>query len=558
MMEPAGRWLPLPVFPGLPALLVSLRFGKSSYTLHITDLANVWVERLDRRGILLRSLQENTSIDLVDADPEQWAVFLSKLEAALDPMSPNHHLTGLGIAAGNHAGSPDGLTLHITCELPKPLAALEWPIHLAKCPPASLASELVLPLIRGRYLQSREADDLMNQLKEKDALITKLVDKLSTMHTPLELIFNSLSAKHATSRAAAEERIKGLAPFDEGTWRSQQNIEPPQDAPALLRSVFGDSEFSCVTIDTGLGASDVLIDWWAKLGPRSHAALKPENDLSHSEPQEMVCDSNASSIGKDNEDFQVQVTPTRPLLRSPGSGKSTRRKATESSESGVSDGQPTRPQNKSRPKIGALGHTNLPTRNEPSSQSTRTLQADDDTESESEDEGKPATSGRTGQPNTRLVTIGEPRQSPKPTRDASAIKSLGEASDETASGSDSDSDGPPKRQPSPRSAPLTPRKGALGRIGGKSKDPSGSTQAPSELTFGATSDDPASPKRAEVRKIGAIGRRPDTESKKTLSNTRTEPEHLETDEQKAERKRAELANELSRQTTVPARKKRKF
>ncbi|KAJ8132517.1 hypothetical protein O1611_g1110 [Lasiodiplodia mahajangana] len=558
-MEPPSKWYPLPNFPGSPALLVSARFGKSSYTLHVTDLANVWAENLDRRGILFRSLQENTSIDLVDADPEQWAVFLSKLQAAFDPASPDHSLTSLSIAADSHQ---DGLTLRITCELPKPLEPLKWPVHLLKCPPVSLASELVLPLIQGHYTQHRETEDLMNQLKEKDALITKLLDKLNTMHTPLELVFNSLSAKQATSRAAAEERIKGLAPFNEENWRAKRNIETPKDAQALLRAVFSDSGFSCAA-NTDLGVSDTLNTWWTKLGSEFRAASRPENSPPHAGSKEKERISKDSPEARDNDEFQVQVTPTRRQPRSPASGKSTEGKAihetAESDGSDVSNKNLARPQNKPRSKIGTLGNTKTLTQHHSPSQSSRTLRTDeDDTASESEHAEEQSTPSRhTRKSNPRLGTIGRSKASPQPTSAVNKTEPSTEENDETASGSDSDSGNSLKPRPSLQQAPTTPRKATLGRIGGKSND---NTSPPGQKksTSDATSDGPASPKKAEVRKIGAIGRKPNSESKRVHPDPPAEPEEPETDEQKAERKRAELAKELNRQSAVPARKKRKF
>ncbi|KAI1145106.1 XLF-domain-containing protein [Nemania diffusa] len=558
MMESPCKWYPLPDFPGLPPLLVSAGFEQSSYTLHITDLSNIWVEKLDRRGILLRSLQENTSIDLVDADPEQWAVFLSKLKAALDPTSSDHHLTGLGIAADPQSNNKDGITLCITCELPKPLHPLKWPVRLLKCQPASLASELVLPLIRGHYRQRREAEDLMKQLNEKDALITKLLDKLNTMHTPLELIFNSLSAKHTTSRAAAEDKIKGLAAFDEENWRSQRNIESPQSAPALLRSVFGDPRFNCAT-HMDMGVSDTLNDWWAKLGPSFRAASKLESNSSLQERREEATIKKDSPEDIDNADFQVQVTPTRTSLRRPSSSKSTEGDAThETAESEGSSGpvsHPTRSPNKPRSKIGTLGSTKLLPQHHSASQSSRTLQTDEDnTASESEDAEPPESPKHARQSNTRLGTIGKPRQSPQPKNPVATKEPSADVTDDTASGSDSDSDNPPRLPSSPKGAPATPRKATLGRIGGKPNN-NISPQNQRKSTSGTASDDSVSPKKTEVRKIGALGRKSQTETKRVHSDTPIEPE---TDEQKAERKRAELAKELNRQTVVPARKKRKF
>ncbi|KAI0409812.1 XLF-domain-containing protein [Xylaria palmicola] len=560
IMESPCKWYPLPAFPQLPVLLASARFGESSYTLYVTDLAHVWVEKLDRRAILLRSLQENTSIDLVDADPEQWAVFLSKLKAAFDPASPDHRLTSLDIAASTHSSNLGDLVLRITCELPKPLDALRWPINLVKCQPVSLTSELVLPLIQQQYVQSREAEDLMGQLKEKDALISKLLDKLNSMHTPLELIFNSLSAKHAATRAAAEERIKGLAPFNKDKWRSQRSVESPQDAYDLLHSVFDDSSFGG-SLSSGLGVSDTLNDWWAKLGQGFRAASENQTSLSSREPKETTRDKSTGSGDVDDEDFEVQVTPSSP--RPPTSDKSAGGKqshdATDSDESDIPGSHPTRPQSKPRSRIGTLGRTKQRARSNSPSQSSRTIHPDEnDTASESEAEGSSGKRKHTGQSSTRLETIGKSKPSPRLEKAASARASSAESNSETASGSDSGSDGPSRPGSSPTRAPMTPRKGALGRIGGKSKNTASSPQTSKQPTPGNGSDNSPPSRKTDHRKIGAIERKPHIESKRVHPDTPAEIEEPETEEQKAERKRAELAKELNQKSTLPARKKRKF
>ncbi|KAI1827196.1 XLF-domain-containing protein [Xylaria intraflava] len=557
-MESPCKWYPLPSFSGLPALLVSARFSASSYTLHVTDLANIWVEKLDRKGILLRSLQENTSIDLVDADVQQWAVFLSKLQAALDPTSSDHHLTSLSIDP--HAKNHADLTLGITCQLPKPLGVLRWPVHLVRCQPSTLASELTLPLIKEHYVRCREAEDLMTQLKEKDAVITKLLDKFSMMHTPLELIFNSLSAKHAISRAAAEEKIKGLAPFDESKWRSQWNSETPQNATALLQSVFGGSSgFSCVT-DMDLGVSDTLNDWWTKLGPGLRVAGK-SGGRTPQKPKDSVRHDTVTSGYVGDEDFQVQATPPhrseRPL---PGEkSKEEGHETTESDVSDVSDGRSTRIQNKPRSRIGTIGRTRPPNQDNSASLSSQTIHAnEDDTASEPEDELETvAPLGKPKKPNGRLGTIGGLRRSTPPTREAPVAEPVIETNDETASGSDSGSDHPARRPLSPVKAPTTPRKGTIGRIGGKSKVKR-SPQILRKSSPDTADDDSASPKKTGVQKLGVIGKRSRIESKEARSEAVTKSDESETEEMKAERKRAELAQELNHQTTAPVKKKRKF
>lgn len=309
--------------------------------------------------------------------------------------------------------------------------------------------------------------------------------------------------------------------------------------------------------------SDTLNDWWAKLGPDFSVSSKPQTgSTTRQEPKQQVDANDISSGNVDDRDFEVQVTPTHGSPRSPAGGKSAGDKAahetSESNEPDVSDHDLAQSQNKLHPRIGTLGNLKVPPQDYSNSQSSQTLHSDDDdTASESEDEEKPTPPNQTKQSTTttRLGTIGRSRQTPQPTKATTEMPA--EAGDETASGSDSGDDSPPSPQISSTKIPVTPRKGALGRIGGKSRDITTSPPTPKDSTSG-TNDDSAPPKRTEVRKIGAIGSKPHTESKRAHSDTPAEPEEPETDEQKAERKRSELAKEMNRKNTLPARKKRKF
>ncbi|KAI2640957.1 XLF-domain-containing protein [Xylaria nigripes] len=565
MMESPSKWHYLPSFSGLPALLVSARFTASSYALYVTDLANIWVEKLDRRGILLRSLQENTSIDLVDADAEQWAVFLSKIKAVFDPTSSDHHLTSLGVDP--HPKSHDDLTLHITCQLPKPLSALRWPVHLVKCQPASLASELTLPLIHEHYVRCHEVDDLMTQLKEKDTVIKKLLDKLNTMRTPLELIFNSLSAKHVTTRAAAEEKIKGLAPFHEDRWRLQRSIETPQDPSSLLQSVFGGASGFSFETNMDLSVSDTLNDWWTKLSPGIHVADNSETRTSRQELKEQAREDTVrlENAPTDVEDFQVQATPLPRSSQTIFSEKSGRREVeddpTESDDSDVPDSHQTRTQDQPHSRIGTIGTTKLSIRGQSASQPSQTVHNnDDDTASESEDEVEKAASPKdTKQTGGKLGVIGKSKQSSRSPTKPPVSKRVIDSGDETASDFDPGSDHEPPAPSSPVGKPTAHRKGTLGRIAGKRKV--ASPQPSRQSTPDTASDGTVSPRHkgaSKIGTIGTIGTKSITEPKRMHPETSVNSDESETAEVKAERKRAELTEKLNRQSAAPAKKKRKF
>ncbi|OTA87339.1 hypothetical protein M434DRAFT_81385 [Hypoxylon sp. CO27-5] len=505
------KWHLLPAFPDLPALMISPRFAASSYTIHVTDLANVWVENLDRRGILLRSLQENTSIDLSDGDLNQWAVFLSKLNSAFDPTLPDHPGTSLSISASSAGGSSEGeLVLHVTCVLPKPLKPLKWPIYLTKCPPVGLASELVLPLIQAHHMRTMEIEDLISRLKEKDVVITKLVDKLEANQTGLEHVFNSLSGKRKPSRALAEEKVKGLAAFNEDDWKTNiaANLQLPKDISSLIREVFAETRLYS-TMDAEIAPSSQLNDWWTKLGSHPHVAIKSQNETPEKAPNTPSPRAKTSEE-RDDDDFQVQATP--PDLQSRRRKQAYSKASDDSTEDSdspveIPDSHPIPPREKPRSQIGAVG-----SRKKASSPAPPPPKEDDETASSSDSED-----------NNR--------------RASKALSS------------------------SPPPTSIQPRKTGLGRIGGKPKSritPEPSQMPKVETPEAANTETATSPAKATGRKLGTIGKKPSADGKRQRSDSPATIVDPETEEQRTERRRAELAKELERKAAAPTKKKRKF
>ncbi|XXH06001.1 hypothetical protein Hte_012446 [Hypoxylon texense] len=569
-MASGSTWHPLPAFPDLPSLMISPKFGASSYTLHVTDLANVWVESLDRKGILLRSLQVDTSIDLSDGDPNQWAVFLSKIDTAFDPTSPEHHSTSLSLAASSPERTGEGgLVLHVTCVLPQPLKPLKWPVYLTKCPPASLASELVLPLINAQHERNLEIQDLIARLQEKDAVITKLVDKLEAMHTGLEHVFNSLSGKRKPSRAAAEEKVKGLAVFNEDDWRLRANAnkELVRDVPSLIHKVFIEAGLHC-SANSDIGASNQLNDWWTKLDSNQVAAIRPQNETPRKAPAGYPRNTKGSPE-KNDDDFQVQATP--PHLQSQGRTISHSKAADDTtdeddSSAEIPDSHPAPSPENPRTRIGSVGGRKIDSKDDSPSQSSRTIPVeDDDTVSESDQE--PARSKIPKRTNPRLGTIGKSKKSlSPPAKSSSPVPPPLKDDDETASSSDGSEDQPPPSQSRPPPSPAPRKKVGLGRIGGKpnprtTPEPTAETTRATATSVAESSKAIASPAKPAGRKLGVIGKKPESDGKRPRTETPPEEvaeEEPETEEQRTERRRAELAKELERKAAAPTKKKRRF
>ncbi|RYP22394.1 hypothetical protein DL767_009053 [Monosporascus sp. MG133] len=550
-MTSHSKWRPLPTFPDLPALLVSPGFdvASSSYSLQVTDLANIWAEKLDRKGILRRSLNEDTSIDLSDGDREQWRVFLTKLEAAFDPALPDHEHTSLILSQHNNGG----LVLHVTCVLPKPLEPLKWPIFLTKRQPDVLASELVVPLIQANQVRTQETDYLVAKLKEKDAVITRLVDKLQAVGTGLENVFHGLPMKRKVTRTMAEEKVQGLAPFNEHEWRSQcaPTLKAHQDVPSLIFDAFSNGELPG---GRNVKVPEQVNDWWMKLAPTS-AVVSPKEQTTSTALRASAPQKDKPPAGGDD-DFQVQATPPSPRKNCERSQAATQDGETTDEDDSPTDIPDSHPKVEPmpRPRIGTLGGRKAPSQGQSQSQSYRTVPDKDETASESEEQPmkrNPVSKarskmvgsiGRTKQPTTSPMKSSSP--APAPPND--------DDNDETESESDTGSGS----RPSQKSAPVYRKKGGIGQIGGRSRaTPSRATPAPADEP-GVTSPKSSAEKHPRQR-LGTVGKKAGSEAKHP-GKMPVEPTEEENMELKAERNRVELAKELERKAVAPAKKRRRF
>ncbi|KAK7431268.1 hypothetical protein QQZ08_002310 [Neonectria magnoliae] len=508
-------------------------------------MANMWTESLDRKAICIRGWSENTSIDPSDT-PDNMVKFLTSLKTALDTSQSGHDQTGLQlIRASKSDAGDDGLTLKITCELPG-LKPLEWPIHLRKSPASAIATDLVLPLVQAHLTRHNEVESLVRMLNHKDAVMNKLLDKLDAMGTGLEHVFNPLSGKKKVSRAAAAEKVPGLAPFNRRCWRSDvsDNDEGPSNTESLVQEVFG-GEGLHFKSTIAVKESPELDRWWQDFSGASSserpsqrkAAIAKED--SPPPPEE--------SMDVDDDDFQVQSTPTHLATR----------------------------------------QNCPPTKNVPL--------PDDASTEEEPDSSPPARRTRiipseTRKPETkklssRLGTLGRKKQ-PPPARSPSPIpsppKTWGASQkvddSETASEADDDGETPslpdddqPASSPPPPPKPA-PKKGGLGRIGGpKAKQPEMEPAETPERDAGETSTQPTA--RPAPRKLGVIGKKKESDagpvtpvadegrgrSRAPAVKEKDKAKPRETSQERADRKREELKKELERKAAAgPVKKKRKF
>lgn len=261
-----ATWIPLQpknTQANTPPLLVKSVFTRSSYSIYLTDLSRIWHEDLDRRQVIRRALNENTSIDPSEDANQLW-ILLEKIQSAV------RGVEGTACFLEGRQSHGKGLLLRVTAPLPPPLGALQWPIHLALCSQDTLRQELVLPLFGLIYHQKQRSEDLLARLGEKDHVISKLMDKLEASGMDISSVFPSAAAIKASRKLSQREQaatqVKGLAKFDSQHWQLNSN---PQsiDKSAVLDMMHDDllqRDFSRLNPSIG---EMFLSEWWSNLKP---------------------------------------------------------------------------------------------------------------------------------------------------------------------------------------------------------------------------------------------------------------------------------------------------
>ncbi|KAF5629480.1 hypothetical protein F52700_7804 [Fusarium sp. NRRL 52700] len=503
----------------------------------------MWSETLDRKAIFMRGWNENTSIDPSDT-PDNMAKLLGCLNTALDASQPGHNEASIRLDRDSRSDAgDDDLVLNITYEIPG-LQPLKWPMYLKKLPPSSIATHLVLPLIQAHHAKDVEIEFMTRSLGNKDAVLNKLLDKLEAMGTGMEHVFNALSGKKKISRAAAAEKVPGLAPFDRRRWKSGLAYEEdcPNDAESLVERVFekGGLQFEHVTGSVG---SPRLDQWWQDFKGASSVAHPPQYKAAVAKDKSPTPrDSEKAQIEQDDDDFQVQSTPPHLLPK----GKSTHATETPFADDASTEGE----------SIASAGSVS------------------------------PAPGAH--KPNQTVRKIGAlggkkqstPPLSPNPVQSRVQKKSLSQQHDdsETASESEGEDEHKPVTAEVEKSGPSIPspprpaaNRSGLGRIGGN-KTKRLDEEQPVTLSPEVGEPSTRSVSHRQSKKLGAIGKHKDNvdeitntpnegsrRSRTTTKEVIAESRPRETSQERADRRREELKMELEKKAAAgPAKKKRRF
>ncbi len=245
---------------GTPPVLISYEFGPSSYKIWLTDLAHIWMESIERRAIIYRSFVSDTSIDPSE-DSEQMQLLLRSIQDALEQKP------GTDVDLLYH----DQLSLSISTSLPVPLKALAWSIPLTRVSHSTMKRKLVVPLLSQHATSKIEKTSLLQQLRDKDAVIAKLIQHMQTNGIELSKVFPGAGLSKSTAKSkdkgAFGKSVKGLAEFDEDQWQSR--IPKTSDDPRGLLEIvssFPGTDMSSYSESSLIPDHD---NWWERLGRRN-------------------------------------------------------------------------------------------------------------------------------------------------------------------------------------------------------------------------------------------------------------------------------------------------
>ena len=283
----------------LPPVLIKHEVASSAYIIHLSDLTHVWTEHMSAKDIRKRALNADTSIDPTE-DLEQMRLFLRYINDALE-QKPG---TTVDLTYDEGAGS---LLLKTYTPLPGSLEPLRWIIELRIESPFALTKEVVVPLLRLQAMQNAESASLVQQLKEKDHVIDKLVDSMQADGVSLSKVFPGAAPLKSTiksnSRQALSKNAKGLSEFNEQQWRKhlKHNIAAPSHLDQLVSNVFQPGSF----YDLETISLQEYSEWWLKMSNDN-----PYQNESYTEPQSQM----EESLGLTG-DSQFQVSRSSSTLQ---------------------------------------------------------------------------------------------------------------------------------------------------------------------------------------------------------------------------------------------------
>lgn len=309
--EMSARWQKLHISNRAPAPPLFYRYTlfRDGYELYLTDLTYIWSERPNRQHILGRAVEEDATID-PSQDIDQFNILLEKLGEALR----NDPGTSTVLRRGREN---DTLHLTTTTSLPAPLEPLKWNFYMAREKQRFSTTQLLIPHIKSEAAWELRQRELIEVVKRKDWLLSKLLDKLEAVGLDLSTIFPSipgLRANHkGSTQSQAAKYVSGARPFDEDAWLEENNAITSETG--FASTILEETEDS--TLDDNLLLLEDLSapseGWWRKMSTVNNNteavdARTPE-DSTNMDTTDGGLETEDDFDDDDDDDFEVRTFP---------------------------------------------------------------------------------------------------------------------------------------------------------------------------------------------------------------------------------------------------------
>ena len=265
--------------PGPQRLLFKFISSSDGFELYVTDLIRCWKDSGTRESVTKRAVEDHCSIDPSE-DASQFAVLLSKLKDGLSGQNGGRCKVAPAYRDTPARDCQGSFSLMSRTPLPAPLKSLHWTFHLRQEGHMMLARELLLPALAADLKNENQIDELTNKIKEKDHVISRLMDKIEQSSIDLSLVFPGYgTGRKGLSAQQAVKVVPGASRFDEDGWRMKNKnpmMTTTRSASDLLRKQYLDQ----VLFDISHDYSDRDSAWeqFGNAGTFSFNQVDPSGD----------------------------------------------------------------------------------------------------------------------------------------------------------------------------------------------------------------------------------------------------------------------------------------
>ncbi|KAF2151673.1 XLF-domain-containing protein [Myriangium duriaei CBS 260.36] len=284
--------------------LIKYEFHDAGHEIYLTDLSRLWSEQLQYEEIIRKAKENGSAIDPGENAQQREQLF-RKIASALE----GDRGTSLTIKPRE---IDDTIVLELISPLPAGLSDLHWKIVLHEKEPGVYREHLAGPLLEGLHRKELDINHLHQTIKEKDHVISRLLDRLESSGTDLTTVFSGTAnvkmSRKASQRGQLGRYVRGLEPFNASAWiSSTASIDKPGEMTSVLMDIVPLDNDSFIR---QLGFGDSTTE---RATPVTQTQIKQEAHQEQRMPQRDD-DTASDTETEDENDFQVQQIPEKGRL----------------------------------------------------------------------------------------------------------------------------------------------------------------------------------------------------------------------------------------------------